>query len=136
MLANMRLCPNMPAQMGIQTALGGYQSINDLILPGGRLLEQRDCAYNFIKQIPGLSLVKPQGALYCFPKIDTKRFNITNDEKFMLDLLRDQRLLLVHGTGFHWKEPDHFRVVFLPDKATLTDAMRRLEMFLGKYRQE
>jgi len=135
MLANMRLCPNMPSQMGIQTALGGYQSIKDLILPGGRLLEQRDTAYNMVKSIPGLSVVKPQGALYCFPKVDIKRFNITNDEKFMLDLLRDQRLLLVHGTGFNWKEPDHFRIVFLPDKATLTDAMRRLEVFMGKYRQ-
>ena len=135
MLANMRLCPNMPAQMGIQTALGGYQSIKDLISPGGRLLEQRDTAYNLVSKIPGLSTVKPKGALYCFPKVDIKRFNITNDEKFMLDLLRDQRLLLVHGTGFNWKEPDHFRIVFLPDKATLTDAMRRLEVFMGKYRQ-
>ena len=135
MLANMRLCPNMPSQMGIQTALGGYQSIKDLILPGGRLLEQRDTAYNMVNSIPGLSAVKPKGALYCFPKVDTKRFNITNDEKFMLDLLRDQRLLLVHGTGFNWKEPDHFRIVFLPDKATLTDAMKRLETFMGKYRQ-
>jgi len=135
MLANMRLCPNMPSQMGIQTALGGYQSIKDLILPEGRLLEQRNTAYNLVKEIPGLSVVKPKGALYCFPKVDVKRFNITNDEKFMLDLLRDQRLLLVHGTGFHWKEPDHFRIVFLPDKATLTDAIRRLETFMGKYRQ-
>ncbi|MCL2805881.1 MAG: pyridoxal phosphate-dependent aminotransferase [Treponema sp.] len=135
MLANMRLCPNMPSQMGIQTALGGYQSIKDLILPGGRLLEQRDTAYNIVNEIPGLSVVKPKGALYCFPKVDVKRFNITNDEKFILDLLRDQRLLLVHGTGFNWKKPDHFRIVFLPDKATLTDAMRRLQTFMGKYRQ-
>jgi len=135
MLANMRLCPNMPSQYGIQTALGGYQSIKDLILPGGRLREQRDTAFKMVNEIPGLSVVKPKGALYCFPKVDIKRFNIANDEKFMLDLLRGQHLLLVHGTGFNWKEPDHFRIVFLPDKDTLADAMRRLAVFLGKYRQ-
>jgi len=135
MLANMRLCPNMPSQMGIQTALGGYQSIKDLILPGGRLHEQRDAAVSLVNEIPGLSVVMPKGAFYCFPKVDTKRFNITNDEKFMLDLLRDQHLLLVHGTGFNWKEPDHFRIVFLPDKDTLTDAMHRLRAFMEKYRQ-
>jgi len=135
MLANMRLCPNMISQMGIQTALGGYQSIKDLILPGGRLREQRDAVYNIVNQIPGLSAVKPKGALYIFPKVDVKRFNITDDVKFMFDLLRSQRLLLVHGTGFNWKEPDHFRIVFLPDKDTLTDAMKRLGTFLGSYRQ-
>ena len=135
MLANMRLCPNMPSQMGIQTALGGYQSIKDLILPGGRLREQRDIAVNLVNEIPGLSVVMPKGALYCFPKVDVKRFNITDDEKFMLDLLRDQHLLLVHGTGFNWKEPDHFRIVFLPDKDTLADAMRRLAVFMAEYRQ-
>jgi len=135
MLANTRLCPNMPSQMGIQTALGGFQSINDLILPGGRLREQRDTAFNLLSQIPGLSVVKPMGALYCFPKIDTKRFNITDDEKFMFDLVREQRLLLVHGTGFNWKEPDHFRIVFLPDKDTLSEAIRRLGTFLETYRQ-
>jgi alanine-synthesizing transaminase len=135
MLANMRLCPNMPSQFGIQTALGGYQSIKDLIIPGGRLREQRDTAVNLVNEIPGLSVVMPKGALYCFPKVDIKRFNITDDEKFMLDLLREQHLLLVHGTGFNWKEPDHFRIVFLPDKDTLTDAMRRLAVFLDGYRQ-
>ena len=135
MLANMRLCPNMPSQFGIQTALGGYQSVRELILPGGRLYEQRDTAYNFANQIPGLSVVKPKGALYCFPKIDAKRFNITDDEKFMLDLLRSQHLLLVQGTGFNWKAPDHFRIVFLPDRDTLKDAMRRLAVFLDGYRQ-
>ncbi|MCL2759053.1 MAG: pyridoxal phosphate-dependent aminotransferase [Treponema sp.] len=135
MLANMRLCPNMPSQMGIQTALGGYQSIKDLILPGGRLREQRDTAFALISEIPGLSCVKPMGALYCFPKVDVKRFNITNDEKFMLDLVREQRLLLVHGTGFHWDKPDHFRIVFLPDKDTLADAIYRLRTFLGTYKQ-
>jgi len=135
MLANMRLCPNMPAQYGIQTALGGYQSIKDLIIPGGRLREQRDAVVNLVNEIPGLSVVKPKGALYCFPKVDIKRFNITDDEKFMLDLLREQHLLLVHGTGFNWKEPDHFRIVFLPDKDTLADAIHRLGNFMAGYRQ-
>jgi alanine-synthesizing transaminase len=135
MLANMRLCPNMPSQYGVQTALGGFQSVKELLLPGGRLREQRDAAYNLTREIPGLSVVKPKGALYCFPKVDIKRFNITNDEKFMLDLLREQHLLLVNGTGFNWKEPDHFRIVFLPDKDTLTEAIRRLAKFLENYRQ-
>ena len=135
MLANMRLCPNMPSQMGIQTALGGFQSVKDLLLPGGRLRDQRDVAFNMVNVIPGLSAVKPMGALYCFLKVDIKRFNITNDVKFMLDLLLEQHLLLVHGTGFNWKEPDHFRIVFLPDKDMLSDAMRRLGHFLEKYRQ-
>jgi alanine-synthesizing transaminase len=135
MLANMRLCPNMPSQFGVQTALGGFQSVKELLLPGGRLREQRDAAFNLTNEIPGLSVVKPKGALYCFPKVDIKRFNITNDEKFMLDLLRDQHLLLVNGTGFNWKEPDHFRIVFLPDKDTLTEALSRLAKFLENYRQ-
>jgi alanine-synthesizing transaminase len=135
MLSNMRLCANMPAQFGIQTALGGYQSVKDLILPGGRLREQRDTAVNMANGIPGLSCVMPRGALYCFPKLDTKRFNITDDERFVMDLLREQRLLLVHGGGFNWHAPDHFRIVFLPDKDTLTDAMRRLAAFLEHYRQ-
>jgi alanine-synthesizing transaminase len=135
MLGNMRLCANVPAQYGIQTALGGRQSINDLILPGGRLKEQRDTAVSLINQIPGLSVVEPRGALYCFPKIDTARFGITNDERFILDLLREQRILLVHGTGFNWKDPDHFRLVFLPDKDTLTDVLYRLRTFLEHYHQ-
>jgi alanine-synthesizing transaminase len=135
MLTNMRLCANVPAQYGIQTALGGYQSINDLVLPGGRLKEQRDTAVNMTNAIPGLQVVMPQGALYCFPKIDTKRFNITDDEQFVMDLLRDQHLLLVQGTGFNWDEPDHFRIVFLPDQETLADAMHRLGGFLEHYRQ-
>jgi alanine-synthesizing transaminase len=136
MLANMRLCPNMPAQFGIQTALGGYQSINDYLVPGGRLREQRDTAINMVRQIPGLSVVMPKGALYCFPKVDVKRFNITNDERFMLDLLREKHLLLIHGTGFNWDLPDHFRIVFLPDKETLAEAMKRLGDFLAHYTQE
>ncbi|MDL2230144.1 pyridoxal phosphate-dependent aminotransferase [Treponema sp. OttesenSCG-928-L16] len=135
MLSNMRLCANVPAQFGIQTALGGYQSINDLVLPGGRLKEQRDTAVSLVNQIPGLSVVNPRGALYCFPKVDIKRFNITDDEKFMMDLLQDQRMLLVQGTGFNWKEPDHFRIVFLPDKEAIADAMDRLRRFLENYRQ-
>jgi alanine-synthesizing transaminase len=135
MLCNMRLCANVPAQYGIQTALGGYQSVNDLVLPGGRLKEQRDTAVGMTNSIPGLSVVVPQGALYCFPKIDTKRFNITDDERFIMDLLREQHILLVHGTGFNWKDPDHFRIVFLPDKDTLADALRRLGAFLEHYRQ-
>jgi len=134
-LSNMRLCANMPAQFGIQTALGGYQSITKLILPGGRLKEQRDTAVHMINAIPGLSVVMPKGALYCFPKMDIKRFNISNDEKFVLDLLHAQHLLLVHGTGFNWKDPDHFRVVFLPDKETIADAVRRMGNFLENYRQ-
>jgi alanine-synthesizing transaminase len=135
LLSNMRLCANMPAQFGIQTALGGYQSIKDLILPGGRLHEQRDTAVSLINKIPGLSVVMPRGALYCFPKIDVQRFGITNDEQFAIDLLHDQHLLLTHGTGFNWKEPDHFRIVFLPDKDTLADAIRRLGNFFAGYRQ-
>jgi alanine-synthesizing transaminase len=136
MLSNMRLCANMPSQFGIQTALGGYQSVKKLILPGGRLREQRDVAVSMVNEIPGLSVVAPKGALYCFPKIDTGRFGITDDEKFILDLLRDQHLLLVHGKGFNWKDSDHFRIVFLPDKATLADALRRLGNFLANYRQD
>jgi alanine-synthesizing transaminase len=133
MLTNMRICANVPAQFGIQTALGGYQSINELILPGGRLREQRDTVVRLVNDIPGLSVVPPKGALYCFPKIDVQRFNITDDEQFIMDLLREKHILLVHGTGFNWKEPDHFRIVFLPDKETLTDALRRMGAFLEHY---
>jgi alanine-synthesizing transaminase len=136
MLASMRLCANMPAQFGIQTALGGYQSVNELLLPGGRLHEQRDITVNMVREIPGLSVVMPKGALYCFPKIDIERFNISDDEKFIMDLLHDQRLLLVQGTGFNWNRPDHFRIVFLPEKDALADALRRLGVFLSGYRQE
>ncbi|MDR0668568.1 MAG: pyridoxal phosphate-dependent aminotransferase [Treponema sp.] len=135
MLCNMRLCANVPAQYAIQTALGGYQSINDLVLPGGRLKEQRDTAVRLVNGINGLSVVEPRGALYCFPKVDIRRFNITDDERFIMDLLREQHILLVHGTGFNWPEPDHFRLVFLPDKDTLSDALRRLGTFLDHYRQ-
>jgi alanine-synthesizing transaminase len=135
MLASMRLCANMPAQFGIQTALGGYQSVNDLLLPGGRLHEQRNITVDMVRKIPGLSVVMPKGALYCFPKMDTGRFNISDDEKFVLDLLHSQHLLLVQGTGFNWNKPDHFRIVFLPEKDALGDALRRLGIFLAGYRQ-
>jgi len=135
MLSSMRLCSNMPAQFGIQTALGGYQSLKELLLPTGRLYEQRDVAVDMINDIPGLSVVRPKGALYCFPKVDVERFRITDDERFMLDLLRDRHVLMVHGTGFNWKQPDHFRIVFLPDKATLADAIRKVGSFLSDYRQ-
>jgi alanine-synthesizing transaminase len=135
MLSSMRLCANMPSQFGIQTALGGYQSVNELLLPGGRLREQRDITVKTVREIPGLSVVMPKGALYCFPKIDIERFNINDDEKFILDLLHSQHLLLVQGTGFNWKKPDHFRIVFLPEKDMLGDALRRLGVFLKDYRQ-
>ncbi|MDR0722533.1 MAG: pyridoxal phosphate-dependent aminotransferase [Treponema sp.] len=135
-LSNMRICANVPAQFGIQTALGGYQSIKTLVLPGGRLKEQRDTAVNMIHTIPGLDVVTPRGALYCFPRIDTKRFGIIDDERFIMDLLRKQHLLVVHGTGFNWQQPDHFRVVFLPDKETLQDALGRIGRFLEHYKQE
>jgi len=134
-LANMRLCPNVPTQHAVQTALGGYQSINDYIVPGGRLYEQRNHAYQRLQAIPGVSCVKPQGALYLFPKLDTARFNIRNDEQFALDLLRQEKVLVVQGSGFNWPEPDHFRMVFLPHFEALDDAMDRLERFLHSYRQ-
>ncbi|MDR0685453.1 MAG: pyridoxal phosphate-dependent aminotransferase [Spirochaetaceae bacterium] len=135
MLANMRMCANVPAQFCIQTALGGHQSIRDFLIPGGRLLEQRDTVMELLCQIPGVSCVKPAGALYCFPRVDTARFNITDDTLFMLDLLKAEHILLVQGTGFNWPLHDHFRIVFLPDKRTLTEAVGRLARFLETYRQ-
>lgn len=136
MLSNMRLCSNVPAQFAIQTALGGYQSINDLVRPGGRLREQRDFCYNLLVDIPGVSCVRPKGALYMFPKLDVERFGIKDDEKFVLDFLLDRKILLVHGTGFNWPDPDHFRIVFLPIKEELGQAMNALRAFLEHYRQE
>ncbi len=135
MLASMRLCANVPMQHAIQTALGGYQSINELILPGGRLLEQRDKAWELLNQIPGISCVKPKGALYLFPKIDIKRYRIHNDEKMMLDFLMQEKVLMVHGTGFNWPKPDHFRIVSLPYIDDLELALSRFERFLSTYRQ-
>lgn len=136
MLASMRLCANTPMQHAIQTALGGYQSINEFILPGGRLLEQRNKAYELLNQIPGISCVKPKGAMYMFPKIDTEMYGIKNDQQFILDLLRQERVLLVQGTGFNWHKPDHFRVVTLPHVHQLEEAISRLGKFLQHYRQE
>lgn len=135
MLASMRLCANVPMQHAIQTALGGYQSINELILPGGRLLEQRNRAYELITQIPGITCVKPKGAMYLFPKIDVKKFNIKDDAKFVLDFLVQEKVLLVQGTGFNWKQPDHFRIVTLPHVEDLEMAIGRLERFLTTYSQ-
>lgn len=134
-LANMRLCANVPAQHAIQTALGGYQSINDLILPGGRLLEQRNRAWELLNDIPGVSCVKPMGALYAFPRIDPKVCPIHNDEKFVLDLLLQEKLLIVQGTAFNWPWPDHFRVVTLPRVDDLEQAIGRIGNFLKTYRQ-
>jgi alanine-synthesizing transaminase len=136
MLASMRLCSNALAQYIIQTALGGYQSINELIVPGGRLREQRDLAYELLNEIPGLSCVKPKGAFYAFPKVDIDRFNIKDDMKFIKDLLLAKKVLLVQGTGFNWPAPDHFRVVFLPPKEELARAINLIGSFLTDYRQE
>ncbi len=135
-LSNMRLCANVPAQFAVQTSLGGYQSITELIVPGGRLYEQRNAAWKLFNEIPGISCVKPKGALYCFPKIDTEKFNITDDMQFVLDFLRSKHILLVQGTGFNWKKPDHFRLVFLPVVKELERAAAEMTDFLSGYRQE
>lgn len=135
MLSNMRLCSNVPAQSVVQTALGGHQSVNDYIVPGGRIYEQREYVYKAFCDIPGITAVKPKAAFYMFPKIDTKKFNITNDEKFALDLLRDKKLLIVHGGGFNWGQPDHFRVVYLPRIEVLKDAVGKITDFLSYYHQ-
>ncbi|MBP8925118.1 MAG: pyridoxal phosphate-dependent aminotransferase [Pseudomonadales bacterium] len=134
-LATMRLCANVPAQHAIQTALGGYQSINDLVLPGGRLHEQRDRAWELINSIPGLSCVKPRGAIYLFPRLDPKVHKVLDDERLVYDLLAQEKMLLVQGTAFNWGEPDHFRVVFLPRVEEIEEAMSRLRRFLGTYTQ-
>jgi len=135
MLANMRLCPNVPSQHAIQTALGGHQSIKALILPQGRLGLQRNRAYELLSAIPGISCVKPMGALYAFPKIDPKRCPIVNDEQFVLDLLRSEKLLVVQGSAFNWPEPDHFRLVTLPHIDDLEQAIERIGRFIQSYRQ-
>ena len=134
-LSSMRLCSNVLAQLGIQTALGGYQSIDDLVKPGGRLYEQREIAYKLITEIPGISCVKPYGAFYLFPKVDQKRFNIQDDEKMILDLLIKEKVLVVQGRGFNWHSPDHFRIVFLPSDVILKEAMFRIKRFFESYRQ-
>lgn len=133
-LANMRLCANVPAQHAIQAALGGRQSINDLVLPGGRLREQRDRAWAALTALPGVSCVKPSGALYLFPRLDPRLYPIEDDEKFVLDLLRAQQILVVQGSGFNWPKPDHFRVVTLPRAEDLEEAIGRIGRFLATYR--
>ena len=135
MLASMRLCANVPSQHAIQTSLGGYQSIDDLVAPGGRIYEQRNIAYEALNSIPGISCTKPMGALYCFPKVDVKKFNIHNDERMVLDLLEQQKILIVHGSAFNWKQPDHFRVVFLPRPEDLSLALDKMGQFFSTYKQ-
>lgn len=135
MLSNMRLCSNVPAQSIVQTALGGHQSVKGYVVPGGRIYEQREYIYKALNDIPGITAVKPKAAFYIFPKIDTKKFNIVNDERFALDLLKEKKILIVQGSGFNWKEPDHFRVVYLPRIEVLEEAMGKLGDFLQYYRQ-
>ncbi len=135
MLSNMKLCSNVPGQWAIQTALGGYQSINDLVCEGGRLRRQRDLAYELITAIPGVSCVKPQAALYMFPKLDPAVYPIADDRQFFLELLRETRVMLVQGTGFNWQQPDHFRIVFLPHEDDLREAINRIAKFLESYRK-
>jgi alanine-synthesizing transaminase len=134
-LASMRLCSNVVAQLAIQTSLGGYQSINDLLLPGGRLKEQRDVCHRLITSVPGISCVKPKGALYLFPKLDQSRFKIKDDSKMILDLLLQEKVLLVQGSGFNWPSPDHFRIVFLPAVDDLKIALERIGHFFSNYSQ-
>ena len=136
MLSNMRLCSNVPAQSIVQTALGGHQSVNRYLVPGGRIYEQREYIYRALTDIPGITAVKPKAAFYIFPKIDVKKFNITDDEKFALDLLRDKKILLIHGGGFNWQEPDHFRVVYLPRIEVLRESVTKIADFFSYYHQE
>ena len=135
MLASMRLCANVPSQFGIQTALGGYQSINDLVLPTGRLMRQRDLAWKLLTDIPGVTCVKPKAAMYLFPSLDPKMYPIEDDEQFALDLLLEEKVLVVQGSGFNWPYPDHFRVVFLPNSDDLTEALGRVAHYLARYRR-
>ncbi|HQZ33727.1 MAG TPA: pyridoxal phosphate-dependent aminotransferase [Ilumatobacteraceae bacterium] len=135
MLASMRLCSNTPGQLAIQTALGGYQSIGDLVAPTGRLCRQRDLAYDMLTQIPGVTCVKPKAALYMFPRLDPTMYPIADDQDFAYELLAEEKLLIVQGTGFNWPTPDHFRLVFLPPTDDLGDALHRIERFLGNYRK-
>ncbi|MFN3985382.1 MAG: pyridoxal phosphate-dependent aminotransferase [Rhodocyclaceae bacterium] len=135
MLASMRLCANVPGQFAIQTALGGYQSIDDLVAEGGRMRRQRDLAYELINAIPGVSCVKPKATLYMFPRLDPAIYPIADDQAFITELLEEERVLLVQGTGFNWSEPDHFRLVFLPHEDDLRDAIARIARFLAHYRK-
>lgn len=134
-LANMRLCANVPAQHAVAAALGGRQTIEDLVLPGGRLREQRDTAYELLTRIPGVTCVKPKGAIYAFPRLDPKVYKIKDDRQMVIDLLRAEKIMIVHGTGFNWPEPDHFRIVNLPGVAELTEAVTRIGRFLDGYGQ-
>jgi alanine-synthesizing transaminase len=134
MLSNMRLCANVPGQWAIQTALGGYQSIDELVGPGGRLRRQRDLAYELITEIPGVTCVKPRAALYMFPRLDPEVYPIADDRQFLVELLQQTRVMLVQGTGFNWPEPDHFRIVFLPHEDDLREAIGRIAKFLERYR--
>lgn len=135
MLSNMRLCSNVPGQSIIQTALGGYQSVNEYIVPGGRVYEQRNFIWKALNDIPGISAVKPKAAFYIFPRVDVKRFNITSDVTFALDFLKEKRVLFVPGSGFNWARPDHFRIVYLPRLAILEEAAEKMRDFLSHYRQ-
>ncbi|MBX9835480.1 MAG: pyridoxal phosphate-dependent aminotransferase [Burkholderiaceae bacterium] len=135
MLSNMRLCSNVPGQWAIQTALGGHQSIDELVGEGGRLRVQRDLAHQLITQIPGVSCVKPQAALYMFPRLDPEIYPIADDQQFFLEMLQETKVMLVQGTGFNWPAPDHFRIVFLPHEADLREAIQRVASFLEKYRR-
>ncbi len=135
MLASMRLCSNVPGQFAIQTALGGHQSIEDLVAPSGRLARQRDIAWEMLTAIPGVSCVRPQAALYLFPKLDQKMYPIQNDQQFILEMLLEEKVLLVQGSGFNWHKPDHFRVVFLPHEEDLKEAITRIARFLDSYRK-
>ena len=135
MLASMRLCANTPGQLAIQTALGGHQSIKELVAPGGRLCRQRDLAHDLLSQIPGVSVVKPKAALYMFPRLDPKIYPIQDDQQFAYDLLASEKVLIVQGTGFNWPNPDHFRLVFLPNSDDLTEAIGRIARFLDQYRK-
>jgi len=135
LLASMRLCSNVPGQHAIQTALGGYQSINDLVAPGGRLCKQRDLAYELLTDIPGISCVKPKGAMYLFARMDPKLYKIRDDEKMVLDLLLQEKILIVQGSAFNWPNTDHFRIVFLPREDELEDAISRIRHFFAEYEQ-
>ena len=136
LLAKMRLCSNVPAQSIIQTSLGGYQSVDEYLCPGGRIYEQRDMIWNILNSIPGVSAAKPKAAFYIFPKIDKERFNIRSDEQMALDLLKEKRILVTAGTGFHWENNDHFRIVYLPDLVELKEAGERLTSFFATYKQK
>jgi alanine-synthesizing transaminase len=135
MLASMRLCANTPGQLAIQTALGGYQSIADLVAPTGRLCRQRDLAYKLLSEIPGVSVVKPKAALYMFPRLDPKMYPIADDQQFAYELLAEEKVLIVQGTGFNYPTPDHFRIVFIPNADDLTEAITRIARFLDHYKR-